>query len=239
MSKKISAFTELAAQPATTDLFLLELASSGAYRKIKWSNLVADTSVTTAKLATGAVTTAKIATDAVTATKIDWASTGADGGIWWEELGRTTLGSTADTIAVSSFGARKYLQVLFMPIDSGQLNVTMTFNSDTGSNYATRSSDNGAADGSAVSQANIAIIGAATVRPTFCKFDIINIATYPKMGYGFRLDQTASGAGTAPSKTEMSFKWHNTSNQITTITLTNGGTGDFASGTELVVLGHN
>lgn len=40
MSKKISAFTELATNPATTDLFLLELASTGAYRKIKYTNIV-------------------------------------------------------------------------------------------------------------------------------------------------------------------------------------------------------
>ena len=60
MAKKISAFTELAAQPANGDLFLLELASSGVYRKIKWQNVVADLSITTAKLADASVTNAKV-----------------------------------------------------------------------------------------------------------------------------------------------------------------------------------
>lgn len=59
------------------------------------------------------------------------------------------------------------------------------------------------------------------------------MATLEIMGVG------SSGAGNAPNKREAAGKWHNTSNQITRVDVINITTGDFAAGSEVIVLGHD
>lgn len=112
MAKKISAYTEVTAQPANDDLLLLELASNGQYRKVKWQNLVDDTSITTAKLASGAVTQAKLSTTA--------GEIGASWATWTPTLTAITLGNGTLTA--------KYVQI-------GKV-VTLRFNFVLGSTSA-------------------------------------------------------------------------------------------------------
>lgn len=208
-----------------------------------WANNVADILDVShdddGTLKTGAVTTAKIADDAVTAAKLDWASTGANGGIWWEELGRTTLGSAGDTITVSSLPARKYLEVFIYAYPTGgTISLALTFNGDTGSNYAIRASTNGGADSTAASQSLLGLETATANADFFTKLFITNVTTHEK----FILAETigvGSGAVNVPSRREMEAKWANTAAQISSITVTNAGTGDYAIGSEVVVLGHN
>lgn len=59
MSKKITELTELTTY-ATNDLLIIEDVSAGTTKKITWANLVADASITTAKLVNDAVTDAKL-----------------------------------------------------------------------------------------------------------------------------------------------------------------------------------
>lgn len=187
-----------------------------------------------------AVVTSNITNDAVTATKIDWASTGADAGIWWEELGRTTLGSAGDTITVSSFPARKYLQIHINLVGTGgTISAGAQFNGDGGSNYSRRESNNGGADTTATSQTSMVLTGASTYINYCHILNFINVSSLEKLGTGFRFETGTAGAGTAPGKQESTHKWANTSSQITSITVTNTGTGDYAIGSEVVVLGHN
>lgn len=187
-----------------------------------------------AVLASNVVETPKIKNANVTATKIDWASTGANGGIWWEEIGRTTLGSNADSISVT-VAARKYLCVLISTDTTGG-NTThgIRFNSDTGNNYAIRYSDGV----TSTSQSEILIQGAINI-PTYITLYITNITAKEKFVQIGR-NGGATGAGNAPTTIDRGTgKWANTAAQITTIELRNTSTGDYTSGSELVVLGHD
>lgn len=195
---------------------------------------LADTAVTTAKITDANITTAKIADDAVTDNKLDYPR-------WWQELARTTLSVAGDTITVNSIPARKYLKVILLVLSPGQnIGVRITFNNVTTTQYSFRKSDNGGADTTTASSAYLEPTSAATLYSVFAEIKIHNFATYEKLLYGDIVMSTATGSGAAPQvKQEFTGRWANTSDQITRIDVTNPGTGDFAIGSEVIVLGHD
>lgn len=178
-----------------------------------------------------------IADDAVTAAKIGFG--GAGTGVWWEEIGRTTLGGAADIITVSSLPARKYLKILAYASGTN-IRGTVTFNNDTAANYSNRtSSDNGADAASTGSSAVFAgDTGANNVR-IWVELYVINIATTEKLVMGRTIVKTATGAGTSPNRRESMSTWANTADQISRVDFNQTSSGDFAIGSEVVVLGHD
>lgn len=202
--------------------------------------VLASNVVTTAKILDSNVTTAKIADDNVTAAKIDWASTGTNAGIWGEELARTTLGSAGDTITVSSIPARKYLKFIVSLLPTGgTISTDFTFNNDTGANYVRRIATNQGADTSSTGQNTLILTGAAAAHVIYGEFEVLNITAQEKALTGSSTQNGTAGAGNAVTRNEVAGKWANTAAQITRIDFTNGGTGDFAIGSEVIVLGHN
>lgn len=189
--------------------------------------------VVTGNITDSNVTTAKIADDAVTDNKLDYPR-------WHQEIARTTLSNAGDTITVSTIPARKYLKLyISLLATGGTIRAGMTFNSDTGANYAGRQSSDGAADTTSASAATIQIDTAAGAYPMMFVVDIVNITAQEKLVISYYVGQNTAGATNVPTKREAHYKWTNTAAQISTITLTNTGTGDYAIGSEVVVLGHD
>lgn len=185
-----------------------------------------------------AIAGSKLANASVSSAQVDFGGSGA--GIWWEEVGRTTLSGAADTITVSSFAARKHLRVFVYGIATGgTISAAVTLNSDTGSRYAQRSATNDSADASSTSATSFGIFPATAAYPQYSTMEIINIATQEKLIIVQSMTQNTAGAGNLPARYYAATKWANTTDQITTITVTNAGTGDYASGSEVIVLGHD
>jgi len=155
----------------------------------------------------------------------------------WVELGRTTLGSNGDNIDVSSLPDKRYYMVLANTTSSGLNRHGLRYNSDTGSNYAWRYSANGAADGTVTSNGRIIIQADNTATDEFSVTYIANKSDKEKLSYSQDVKQIATGATTAPARMETVGKHAQTSNPISTITLFNSESGDYASGSECVVLG--
>jgi hypothetical protein len=197
-------------------------------------------SLTGALNSAGVVTKANLGSAIVDGSKVDWSATGASGGIWWEELQRTTLGVAGDTIAVPTFTARKNLLVLWCCLPSGgTITAKTTFNADTAANYANRQSDNGAADATQVSQ-NSLFWDATTVNGSFYGYAYIsNISTQEKIAVGQVVGRNTAGAANAPIKRDHTGKWANTAAQITSLSILNDAAGDFAAASYCVVLGHD
>ena len=194
-----------------------------------------------AVLASNVVETPKIKNANVTATKIDWASTGANAGIWWEEIGRTTLSSSSDTITVSSIPARNYLQIRtnYSSV-GGTTSAHIRFNNDNSANYAHVLAQLGSSATTIVSDVGIVITGASVIINQFVTIDVFNVSNKEKLVHFTRIEGNTTGAGTAPTSLISIGKWANTSTTINRIDIVNTlGTGDFAIGSELVVLGHN
>jgi hypothetical protein len=172
--------------------------------------------------------------------RLDFSFTG-EGGIWWEELGRTVLGSSNDNITVSNLPDRKYLLILTSLLATGgTINSSFRFNSDTGSNYSARSSANGGADGTAGSVAFLGFAATASANPKFASAYVFNVAAQEKLIYVNTIERGTAGAANIADRAEAVGKWVNTSNPISSVTVFNqSGTGDYAAGSEVIVLGHN
>lgn len=172
-----------------------------------------------------------------TAAKINFGSGAAN--VWWEELGTQTLAVAGDVLTVSSLPARRFLRIIVHAINTGgTINAALTFNSDTGANYAARTSNNGGADATATSQSNVGLFQATAANPLFILAEVTNTTANEKLIIS-SMQEVATGAGSAPGRLEAVAKWANTSAQISTVTITNTGTGDYAIGSKLIVLGHN
>ena len=159
----------------------------------------------------------------------------------WVELGRTTLGADTDDLTVSGLSNKRYLHILCDLIPNGAIGMQGRFNSDTGSNYAYRRSNDGGADGTGINQ-TVMIDGASTETSAsgtsmFVSKFVSNYASKEKLTIDHAIVTTATGAGTAPNRREAVNKWANTSNPISSFTAHNYGAGNYTSGSEVVVLG--
>lgn len=160
--------------------------------------------------------------------------------IWWEEIGRTTLGSAGDTISVTPIAARTYLKILFIALDTGgTISALIRFNNDSAANYAIRVSTNGGADVTAASETSLTFTPSTAAVPVLGEAQVVNITASEKLVTGNTVSRGAAGAANTPSRREVSGKWANTAAQITRVDLVNSGTGDFAIGSAVVVLGHD
>lgn len=168
-------------------------------------------------------------------------SSGTTSTVWWEEIARTTLGSAGDTITVSSIPARAYLYVYCKGIATGgTLDTSFRFNNDSGTSYAARTNNNGTFSDSASTTSLAGDSGATdSGQMSFSRFEILNFATKEKAVMYSNVSQDASGAATVPVVFQSWAKWINTSVQINRIDWANAGTGDFAIGSEIVILGHD
>ena len=156
----------------------------------------------------------------------------------WKELGRGTLSSGADTINSGTFTAKDNIMILQYNINSGSVRTGLRLNADTGNNYAHRRSVNGATDATNVNHNRI-VADTDVDGSDFTVSNFTNVSAQEKLGILNRVHQSGSGAGNAPDREEMVGKWTNTSSQITSVQSYNAETGDFDTGSEIVVLGYD
>ena len=159
----------------------------------------------------------------------------------WVELARTTLGGTADLIDVTSFTDKRYYMILSDLGRSGAIGIRNrvgTTSIDTGSNYARRLSDNGASDSTAV---NGTFVDLAFMDDEAS--DIFQVAYASNLSGKEKLFNVqtvggqATGSGSAPNRGEGVFKWANTSAPMQSWRSYHASSGDYTSGSEVVVLG--
>jgi len=155
----------------------------------------------------------------------------------WTKLGTNTLTSPADDISNTITG-KKLLQYMLMKINTGgAVNPTLTFNSDSASNYAYRYASNGAADVPLVNQSKIEMTKSGATPTSLVISYSINISTEEKLIIVKDVESFVAGAGTAPNRMEVAAKWINTSSQITTVNFGNDAAGDYNTGSNSTVFG--
>ena len=136
---------------------------------------------------------------------------------FWEELASVQGNGTSTTLSSGTIPAKKYLWVQGFTGDAGGANNSaLQFNSDTGSNYATRRNLDGGSDTTWLSEAYTQL---GTNTNCFFNTFIINNSANEKLAITHWVQRLTAGAANAPSRGEFVGKWANTSNQITDITL--------------------
>lgn len=158
--------------------------------------------------------------------------------VWWEELGRTTLGSAGDTISVTGLASRRYLRGIVFTYSSGSIQQRITFNNDTGSNYCRTANGGGGADTTVTSTASQVLSG-ATSSPIFSEFYVLNIAAQEKLHHWECNERGTAGAANTPVRREGLGKWVNTTDVISRVDILNSSTGDFDTGSQLIILGRD
>jgi hypothetical protein len=159
---------------------------------------------------------------------------------WWgEEIGRTTLSVAGDTITVDNLPIRKYLNIIIRVVPTGgTIQAQVRFNNDSGNNYNRLLLSNWATVANNTSLSSLILIGALQDEQ-ISYIDISNLIGYEKTVSAWTTGRGVAGATNLPRVVTLSGKWINTASQINRIDVVNGGTGDFATGSELIVMGHD
>ena len=159
---------------------------------------------------------------------------------FWEQLADVTLSSTGDNLSSGTISAKKYLWIqTYISDTGGQDSVNMTFNNDTGNNYAFRRNNNGGTDATTTSTSHITLHSSEVTEDLFSNVFIINNSSNEKFVIGHTIQNQTLGAGTAPIRKEFVGKWANTSSQITEIDLDNNSTGSYDTNSFIKVWGSN
>ena len=156
----------------------------------------------------------------------------------WGKAGSTTTTSAGDSFDVTGLSNNKFIMLIRHITSDGNTVIYNRFNSDSGSNYAYRWSENGGTDGTGTSQSSVIYDTGGDAGDKFDIGYIFNISSEEKLVIGFQINEDASGAGNAPVRGEAVWKWANTSNAVTSInTLNTGQSGDYEIGSNISVLG--
>ena len=154
----------------------------------------------------------------------------------WKELARHTR-TTQGIMDVSSIPLSRYYMVLTNVFDSAPAgNMRVYCNNDTGSTHADRGSQNGAGDFTEVSKTNGCYWGGNTIDEGFGVTYWSNLAGKEKLGISHFVDRSASGAGTAPDRSEAVLKWSDVSTAINRFN-SPASWNFWDSGSEMIVLG--
>jgi hypothetical protein len=143
----------------------------------------------------------------------------------WVEVGRTTLGAAGSTIDVTSLPDKRYYMVLSdIFATGGSIDFTLRFNGDSGSNYAYRKSEDGAADGTSTSKVFMLPGDSNNANGMFSVGYTSNLSSKEKLFISNTVHGLSPGAGTAPKRVELVGKHVQTSNPISSMTMTDFGT---------------
>jgi len=151
-----------------------------------------------------------------------------------------TLSSTSDTLDTTSMTASDFGVFLNQGIPSGgDTQTSYSVNGvDTGSKYALRTSKNGASDTTLTSQNKVVYDAGGEAYQKFSITHACDIADQEKISIGFGISAKETGAGYAPTRCEVVWKYETTGARVTAVKDdTSSQSGTYAIGSNLSCLG--
>ncbi len=151
-----------------------------------------------------------------------------------------TLGGTADVLTISDLDAKLLNVFLLHTISAANIIANLTTNSIVNTDYAQRNSTNGTGDQLGIDQTALLMAsGLIQASDKFYMIYFINIDGEEKLMINHTIDRGNAGAGNAPLRNEFTGKIDNTTSSVrfTSIDVTNLGTGDYDTDSNLSALG--
>lgn len=157
----------------------------------------------------------------------------------WELLATAKLTGTSDTLIDTSITEKNFLWIQEIKIPSGNCRSKYEFNSDGGSNYSERNSDNGGSTATSTSQTSLSIYHSGGTAEALHNIFISNFQDEEKLAIWKIVEHNDVGASNVPHSTIGSGKWANTSDKINEIRVFNDGTGDFGATSQIAIFGQD
>lgn len=154
-------------------------------------------------------------------------------------LGRQTLTAVGDSLDLSGLLVRRHLKILIACLPSGAIQPVLRFNADSTASYSERFATDGGADAANVNQTGLNINIGAQALPFFAVYQVLNITAQSKIIAGKSAVGGGSAATAPANRRELAGKWANSAVGISGVNVVNIAAGDFAVGSELIVLGHD
>ncbi len=155
----------------------------------------------------------------------------------WASLASVELSGSQDTLDSGTFTATRYLQIFVRLIADGQINCKIAVNNNqTGSEYSQIIQTNGNAASLDTSNNEWYFDIGYTTADLFVMINAYDNTTTPQLSIGNVVGFNSNDASAGLDQAINSNKWVN-SDPITEINIINGGTGSFASGSNIQVFG--
>ncbi len=155
--------------------------------------------------------------------------TNTDKAGFWQELADVELSSVSE-IDSGAITSKKYLWIEFSGLgSSGSSYPRLRFNSDDQNNFCYRQSIDGVADNEQLSQNHMNTTGNVGAFNHFFTAFVVNDSSKEKLAIIQGVDSNTSGQGNAPRRREVTGKWNDTSNAITSVQVLDLGSNNFTS----------
>lgn len=169
--------------------------------------------------------------------EIAFSKLGVDVGAFEVLADVTQPDSSSDTLATPTFTAKNIVLIYADFLLTGNGGLTLTFNGDTGANYASRVSTDGGTDATAMNSSSLTIVGGTSAAIHRGTYNLFNKNGLEKLMGGF-VYSNIPGASTAASRQERALKWANNA-QVTSIQFKASGGNNIAAGSRVLILGRN
>ena len=157
---------------------------------------------------------------------------------WGKNGTPDTLTSAGDTLTISDLTTTKFNQFMSHVISSSTIDIDITFDNNTATDYARRQSYNGGSDSTNTSQSNIQYSNNVTDTEFMIMYGV-NINSEEKLFIMFQNRSNTAGAGNAPNRYEMVAKIDTTTNtgQYTRVDINNTEAGSYDTNSNLSAIG--
>jgi len=157
-------------------------------------------------------------------------------GGFWSLAGSDILTSTGTSLTVSATLKKYYKIEIFAPMEALNGSITLTFNSDTGTNYTAGAATSGGTMTKTTGRNDMIFSGTARNGEIWGYIEGTNVATEEKLSI-FHCNAQTDGDVTTFHSLDGVNKWRNTSDGITSVELT--ATQDMAIGAEMIISHHD